>query len=34
MSRLEAKHPGAIRWMHWINVPVLTVMIWSGQLIY
>ena len=24
----------AIRWMHWINFPVLFVMIWSGMLIY
>jgi thiosulfate reductase cytochrome b subunit len=32
--RLEPKHPRAIRWMHWINFPVLTVMIWSGFLIY
>jgi thiosulfate reductase cytochrome b subunit len=31
---LEAKHPRAIRWMHWVNFPVLTVMIWSGLLIY
>ncbi|HWB92640.1 MAG TPA: cytochrome b/b6 domain-containing protein, partial [Puia sp.] len=28
------KHPLAIRWMHWINFPVLAVMIWSGLLIY
>jgi thiosulfate reductase cytochrome b subunit len=34
MVQLEAKHPRAIRWMHWINVPILTVMIWSGLLIY
>jgi thiosulfate reductase cytochrome b subunit len=34
MNRLAAKHPRAIRWMHWINVPVLTGMIWSGLLIY
>jgi thiosulfate reductase cytochrome b subunit len=34
MVRLESKHPRAIRWMHWINVPVLTVMTWSGLLIY
>jgi thiosulfate reductase cytochrome b subunit len=34
MIRLEPKHPRAVRWMHWINVPVLTVMIWSGLLIY
>jgi thiosulfate reductase cytochrome b subunit len=34
MQRLEKKHPLAIRWCHWINLPVLTVMIWSGLLIY
>jgi thiosulfate reductase cytochrome b subunit len=32
--RLEKKHPPAIRWMHWINFPVLFTMIWSGLLIY
>lgn len=32
--RLEPKHPLAIRWMHWINFPVLFTMIWSGLLIY
>jgi thiosulfate reductase cytochrome b subunit len=32
--RLDKKHPLAIRWMHWINFPVLFVMIWSGLLIY
>ena len=32
--RLEKKHPLAIRWMHWINFPVLLTMIWSGMLIY
>lgn len=31
---LVLKHPRAIRWMHWINFPVLTIMIWSGLLIY
>jgi len=34
MSRIKKKHPLAIRWFHWINFPVLTVMIWSGILIY
>lgn len=33
-KRLERKHPLAIRWLHWINFPLLTVMIWSGLLIY
>lgn len=34
MKRLEKKHPLAIRWFHWINFPVLSIMIWSGLLIY
>ncbi len=34
MKRLEQKHPLAIRWFHWINFPVLFMMIWSGLLIY
>lgn len=28
------KHPLAIRWLHWINFPLLTIMLWSGLLIY
>jgi thiosulfate reductase cytochrome b subunit len=34
MKRLEKKHPLAIRWFHWVNFPVLCIMIWSGLLIY
>jgi thiosulfate reductase cytochrome b subunit len=34
MKRIVKKHPLAIRWMHWINFPVLATMIWSGVLIY
>ncbi len=34
MKRLEHKHPRPVRWMHWINVPLLAGMIWSGLLIY
>jgi len=34
VNRLAPKHPRAIRWMHWFNVPLLTIMIWSGLLIY
>jgi thiosulfate reductase cytochrome b subunit len=34
MKVLEKKHPLAIRWFHWINFPVLMVMIWSGLIIY
>ena len=31
---LEEKHKLATRWFHWINFPILTVMIFSGLLIY
>jgi hypothetical protein len=34
VKRLESKHPAAIRWFHWINFPLLAIMIWSGLLIY
>ncbi len=34
MKKLEKKHPLAIRWLHWINFPLLAMMIWSGLLIY
>src|SRR5450432_987860 len=34
MKLLVTKHPLAIRWFHCINFPVLTLMIWSGLLIY
>ena len=34
MKKLEAKHPRAIRWFHWINFPLISIMIWSGALIY
>ncbi len=30
----KLKHTRASRWMHWINFPVLTIMIWSGMRIY
>ena len=32
--RAVEKHPRAVRWMHWVNFPMLTVMIWSGLQIY
>lgn len=32
--RLQLKHLVAIRWFHWINFPLLSLMIWSGLLIY
>jgi thiosulfate reductase cytochrome b subunit len=34
MKKIVIKHSLAIRWFHWINFPVLAVMIWSGLLIY
>ena len=34
MKELRKKHPLAIRWFHWVNFPLLAVMIWSGILIY
>lgn len=34
MKKIIKKHPLAIRWLHWINFPILAVMVWSGLLIY
>lgn len=34
MPEIHSKHPLAIRWFHWLNFPILGVMIWSGLLIY
>ena len=34
MKTLAAKHPLAIRWFHWLNFPILFLMLWSGFLIY
>ncbi|MEO6547872.1 MAG: cytochrome b/b6 domain-containing protein [Ferruginibacter sp.] len=31
---VREKHSVAMRWAHWINFPVLAIMIWSGMLIY
>jgi thiosulfate reductase cytochrome b subunit len=33
-THLKEKHTLVTRWAHWINFPVLGVMIWSGLLIY
>jgi thiosulfate reductase cytochrome b subunit len=33
-KKIIEKHPLAIRWLHWINFPVLGIMVWSGLLIY
>ena len=34
MKRIVNKHKLPTRWLHWINFPLLTIMIWSGLLIY
>jgi len=34
MKRLVRRHRLATRWFHWVNFPLLAVMIWSGALIY
>lgn len=33
-KQIEKKHTLAVRWLHWVNFPLLFVMIWSGLLIY
>jgi thiosulfate reductase cytochrome b subunit len=33
-KRIEKKHTFATRWLHWVNFPLLTMMVWSGLLIY
>ncbi len=34
MKAIKEKHTLAMRWAHWVNFPVLMIMIWSGMLIY
>jgi thiosulfate reductase cytochrome b subunit len=34
MKKIVEKHRLATRWFHWINFPLLGIMIWSGILIY
>src|SRR4051812_19127288 len=34
VQKVKLKHLVAIRWFHWINFPLLFLMIWSGLLIY
>ncbi|RYD92732.1 MAG: thiosulfate reductase, partial [Sphingobacteriales bacterium] len=34
MKTIKEKHLLAIRWTHWVNFPLLAIMIWSGLLIY
>ncbi len=33
MKRVSYKHLLAVRWFHWVNFPLLTLMMWSGLLI-
>ncbi len=34
MKRVLPQHSLALRWLHWIHFPLLTIMVWSGLLIY
>jgi len=34
VKQIKEKHSLAMRWCHWVNFPVLSIMIWSGMLIY
>jgi thiosulfate reductase cytochrome b subunit len=34
MKEIKEKHAFLMRWTHWVNFPVLTIMIWSGLFIY
>lgn len=34
MKVIKEKHPLIMRWTHWVNFPILGIMIWSGMLIY
>ncbi|EOR96404.1 Thiosulfate reductase cytochrome B subunit (membrane anchoring protein)-like protein [Arcticibacter svalbardensis MN12-7] len=34
MKVIKEKHSFLMRWTHWVNFPILTIMIWSGMLIY
>ena len=34
MKVIKEKHSVLMRWTHWVNFPILTIMIWSGLLIY
>ena len=33
-TKAVLRHRRATRWMHWVNVPLLTIMVWSGFRIY
>lgn len=34
MKIIKTKHSLLMRWTHWVNFPILGIMIWSGLLIY
>jgi len=34
MKQIALKHLRAIRWFHWLNFPLLAIMVWSGLWIY
>ena len=34
MKIIKEKHSLSMRWFHWVNFPILFIMIWSGMLIY
>jgi thiosulfate reductase cytochrome b subunit len=34
MKAIKEKHSLLMRWTHWVNFPILAIMIWSGMLIY
>jgi thiosulfate reductase cytochrome b subunit len=34
MKVIKEKHSFLMRWTHWVNFPILAIMIWSGLLIY
>ena len=34
LRQLESKHPLTQRWMHWVNFPLMLILLWSGILLY
>ena len=32
--QIENKHPLTLRWMHWVNFPLMLILLWSGILLY
>ena len=33
-QQIENKHPLTQRWMHWVNFPLMLILLWSGILLY